>query len=98
MKHKRFDEYVKKIAKAFKMPKKKLFDDIGEREVVDARQILYFVCFENGFQLVNIQRLMTSKGYEVKYHTTISHGIKRIREKIKKDADYKQLIEDICTN
>lgn len=97
MKHKKFDEYAKKIAKEFNIPKKLLFMKNKKRELVDARHILYLVCFKKDFQLATIERLMFSYGYKIN-HPSIIHGIKKMNEKIKEDADYKQLIEDICTN
>ena len=94
MKNKKFNEYAKLIAIGFGIPKKKLFERIQEREIMDARQMLYFICYRNGFPLVSIQRLMFAKGYNVKNHSSISHGIKRMQDH--QDLDYKKLIEEIC--
>tara|TARA_R110000796_G_scaffold184062_1_gene300641 strand:+ start:1437 stop:1736 length:300 start_codon:yes stop_codon:yes gene_type:complete len=96
MKKKKFNEYAKLIALGFGVPKKRLFEPIQEREIVDARQLLYLVCFRDGFPLVSIQRLMVAKGYNVKNHSSISHGIKRMTIQIEKDSDYKKIVEEIC--
>ena len=47
MKKKRFDFYVEVILREFGISKDVFFTKIKEREIVDARQMLYWTCHKN---------------------------------------------------
>ena len=49
MKKKRFDFYVEVILREFGISKDVFFTKIKEREIVDARQMLYWTCHKNDF-------------------------------------------------
>ena len=94
MKRKRFDLYVNVILKEFGISREMFFTKIKEREIVDARQMLYWVCKKNDFSIASIIRMMSDNGYDIQY-TSVRQGIDRIDET--KDKDYKNFKEKICS-
>jgi hypothetical protein len=95
MKRKRFDLYVEIILKEFGVSRKMFFTKNKEREIVDARQMLYWACDVNGFTIASIIRMMKDNGYHIQY-PSVKQGIDRISET--KDKDYANFKERICSN
>ena len=95
MKHQRFKIYAEKISEEFDISIKSLFCKNKSRNIVDARQILYLVCYNKGFRIADIERLMNNNKYVIK-HNSIIHGIKRMGNEIEFEDDYKRLVEEIC--
>ena len=65
-----------------------------KRDIVDARQMLYFACQERPIRLAYIKKFLAEYGYEVQ-HSTILHGIKQAKKLIDSDPDYKEILEKI---
>ena len=96
MKRERFNIYVELVLKEFNIQWERLFTKTKERDIVDARQMLYWICSIDGeFKIGTIVRMMRENGYDIE-HPTIIHGIKRMSDT--EDKDYKRLMEYICTN
>lgn len=89
-----FNQYLDGIIKLYDIPREWIFSKLKKREVVDARHMLYYLCFNRNIQVSYIQRFMRSKGYDIG-HSSIIHGIKVIEEKVLTDSDYKQIINKI---
>ena len=89
-----FNQYADAIASMFRIPKEKLFIKNKARDIVDARNLLYFVCSSRQMRLVTIQEYMAEEGYNIS-HTTIIHGIRRVHEQIISDKDYLTSISKI---
>jgi len=87
MKEKAFDEYVAKVCDLFNLTPSELFKKSKRRDIVDARHLLYFLCFKRPMQIRYIQEYMGSNGYQVG-HSTIIHGIEQVKEKVTEDNDY----------
>jgi chromosomal replication initiation ATPase DnaA len=87
MKEKAFDEYVAKVCDLFNLTPSELFKKSKRRDIVDARHLLYFLCYKRPMQIRYIQEYMGSNGYEVG-HSTIIHGIETVKEKVTADNDY----------
>ena len=89
-----FDGYAVAIAKQFHLTLDQMFDKTKKREIVDARQMLYYLCMERPIRISYIQRFMEEQGHSV-CHSTIIHGYKKAKGLIDKDEDFKELISNI---
>jgi hypothetical protein len=94
MKKKRFDFYVEVILREFSISRDVFFRKTKEREIVDARQMLYWTCHKNNYSIASIIRMMSDNGYDIQY-SSVRQGIDRIDET--KDKDYKKFKEKICS-
>lgn len=94
MKVKIFQNYVDSVREIFGLSEKEMFTKTKKRDVVDARHLLYYLCYTRPMRLKYIQDYMSDKGYDVK-HSTIIHGINIVEDKIKEDPDYKSVIQSI---
>lgn len=89
-----FNQYVERVTELFGISKEKLFSKTKERELVDARYLLYYLCFKRPMSLSYIQKYMAESGYEIK-HSTIIYGISTVEKRVKEDSDYMQIVKDI---
>ena len=90
MKRKVFDAYATAIAKEFHLELDQMFSPARRRDIVDARQMLYYLCI----RLSYIQTFMEQNDCPVQ-HSTILHGYKKAKELIDNDKDYQQIVEGI---
>ena len=94
MKHNIFDTYANAVAKQFHLTLDQMFSKDRRRDIVDARQMLYFICMERPIRLSYIQRFMEENGCHVK-HSTIIHGYNRAKTLIEDDTDYEAVVRQI---
>ena len=94
MKEQVFDSYAKKIAEVFNLKVEDLFVKSKKRDVVDARQLLYYACSKRPMRIVYIQEFMKRNGYDIG-HTSIIHGINVAAERAESDKDYKRVIKSL---
>ena len=94
MKQEVFNQYVDKVSKLFNVKKEELFSKSKKREIVDARQLLYYLCNTRYIGVSYIQKYMKENGYDI-HHPSIINGIKRVSDKTKEDGDYVSVIRDI---
>ena len=71
-----FDSYAKAIASQFHLTLDQMFEKTKKRDVVDARQMLYYLCMERPIRISYIQKFMEEQGHPI-YHSTIIHGYKQ---------------------
>ena len=95
MKRKRFDLYVEIILKEFGVSREMFFTKNKEREIVDARQMLYWACDISGFTIASIIRMMEENDYYIQY-PSVKQGIDRMSKT--KDKDYAKFKKRICSN
>ena len=86
-----FDQYVNAIAKQFHFTMDEMFLKSKRRDVVDARQILYYLCMERPIRISYIKRFLKEYNYEVG-HSTIIHGYKQAKELINTAPGYKDFV------
>ena len=91
MKKEVFNMYAKGVAAVFGIDVSELFSKSRKRELVDARQLLYYLCYNRPMRISMIQDLMNENGYETK-HSPIISGIKSMDKKLKEDPDYRVLV------
>ena len=91
MKKKLFDQYVKAVATQFHFTVEEMFVQSKRRDIVDARQILYYLCMERPIRISYICRFLKEYNYDVG-HSTIIHGYKEAKKLVESDPDYKDFI------
>ena len=89
-----FDGYAIAIAKQFHLTLDQMFDKTKKREIVDARQMLYYLCMERPIRISYIQRFMEEQGHSVA-HSTIIHGYKKAKQLIDKDQDFQDVVDKL---
>ncbi len=94
MKKEIFDRYTNAIAKQFHLTLDEMFENSKKRDIVDARQMLYYACMERPIRLSYIKKFLAEYGYDVQ-HSTIIHGYKQAKNLIDEDPDFKKMIEEI---
>ena len=94
MKHEVFNQYVERVVNLFGITKEAFFSKKKKREVVDARQLIYYLCAKRPMQITYIERYMNESGYEIK-HSTIIHGISAVEKRIAEDKDYVSVVKEV---
>jgi chromosomal replication initiation ATPase DnaA len=97
MKKEIFNNYATAIAQQFHLQLDDVFTKSRKRELVDARQMLYYLCMERPIRVAYIKRFMSEAGLDVAY-TTIIHGYKKAKDLIDNDSDYQHMIDKIQEN
>ena len=92
MKHDIFNKYVDKIVEHFSIDREELFSKCKKKELVDARYLLYYLCFIRPMKKKYIENYMKDNGYDIKPHT-IRYGISIVNEKLKSDKDYVRIVD-----
>ncbi len=85
-----FNEYVDAVLDIFEIKRSQLFKKSKRRDIVDARHLLYYMCYHRPMQVNYIQMFMKENGYKVG-HSTIIHGISQVSDKMDEDTDYQQV-------
>jgi chromosomal replication initiation ATPase DnaA len=86
--------YSERIQQLFSITSEQLFSKSKKRDLVDARFLLYYLCFKRPMQINYIQKYMTDSGYAIQ-HSSVIHGISVIEDRIKTDKDYSLTINKI---
>lgn len=94
MKEEIFNQYVYAVCKEMKVDNVDFFAKTKKPDVVKARHLLYYLCFNRPMRTYEIQKFMSNNYYETD-HSTIIRGIDRMNEVLKKDKDYSNLIKKI---
>lgn len=89
-----FDKYSEQVCKVYGIDLNDLFSSTKKREVSDARQLLYFLCYKRPMRKVEIVRYMKEEGLSVT-PTNINYAINKIKNKVKEDQDYIHVINKI---
>ena len=56
MKNEIFNDYVENIVDLYRIPKEELFSKVKRMEVVDARQMVYYLCKKRNMSLTLIKK------------------------------------------
>jgi chromosomal replication initiation ATPase DnaA len=94
MKEKIFEYYANSIASQFNISLEEMFTQTKKSHIVDARQLLYFLCIERPIKISYLQSFLKYHGYIVT-HSTIDYGYKQSKKLIESDPDFKKMILDI---
>ena len=94
MKRDIFDVYATAIAKKFHITLDDMFTKNRRRDIVDARQLLYYLCMERPIRVSYIKRFMEENGHAVT-HSNILYSYKKAKELIDGDDDFQNFITEI---
>jgi chromosomal replication initiation ATPase DnaA len=97
MKKKIFDQYTDSIVKLFGITREELFSKKRTTKLVDARQLLYYMCVDRNMQITIIQEFMRDNDYDTN-HSTIITGVRSMRVKMQDDPDYRVVISKLKDN
>jgi|TARA_R100000479_G_scaffold13762_2_gene5407 chromosomal replication initiation ATPase DnaA len=89
-----FNDYVTEVANLYNIEEEKIFEKSKERGIVDARHLLYYLCYYRPMKLKYIQDYMGQRGYEIG-HSSIIHGIQSVHKAMAEDDDYQKVINEI---
>lgn len=89
-----FNQYVERISELFNIDRTELFSKSKRRDLVDARHLLYYLCYKRPMNLSYIQRFMKDNGYSIQ-HSSVIHGINTVATRVKEDSDYMQVVKDL---
>lgn len=89
-----FSQYVDRIIHLFNISREELFSKSKRRDIVDARHLLYYLCYKRPMTLSYIQKFMRESGYPTQ-HSSVIHGINIVTSRVKEDGDYLQVVKDI---
>lgn len=90
-----FNQFVERVAKTFSMrDPEAMFLRTKRQDVVDARQLLFYLCSMRDISIADIIRLMEDRGLPIKY-PAVKNGINNIERKVESDPDYKFLVDRI---
>lgn len=91
MKKEIFDKYANSIAEQFHLSIEELFTKNKRSDIVSARQMLYYLCYERPIRIASIRRYLNEYGYDVS-HSTILHNYRKAKQNVDSDKDYKSLV------
>jgi chromosomal replication initiation ATPase DnaA len=94
MKQNIFNQYADRVVKLFNISKEDMFSKSKKSELVEARHLLYYICYNRQMKITSIQDYMALSGYIIR-HSSIIHGIKAVENRIKDDEDYVVAIKDL---
>lgn len=94
MKSEIFNKYVEKVSSLFSITVDEFFSKSKKREIVDARQLVFYLCHQRLMKITYIKDYMLKSGLDI-HHSTIIHGINAIKDKIDMDGDYISIINRI---
>ena len=94
MKKQIFNHFIKSIVKLFDITEDEMFAQSKKRSIVDARQLLYFLCALRDMRYSTIQEYLKERDVDVS-HTTIIHGVKQMQLRMNEDKDIASIISTI---
>jgi chromosomal replication initiation ATPase DnaA len=97
MKKEIFDQYADSIVRLFGITHEELYSKNRIIKLVDARQLLYYMCHERNIRVTQIQEFMKENGYDTN-HSTIIGGVRSMAVKVKLDPDYRVVISKLKDN
>jgi chromosomal replication initiation ATPase DnaA len=97
MKKQIFEYYAISIANQFNISLDEMFTQTKTSHIVDARQLLYWLCIERPIKKSYIQTYLKEKGYVVS-HSTLIYGYRKAQKLISSDPDFKSMVTTIQEN
>lgn len=94
MKQDVFNQYVERVVDLFGITKEDFFSKNKKRAIVDARQLVYYLCAKRPMQIIYIERYMSEGGYSIA-HPSIIHGITAVEKRIAEDKDYVSVVKEV---
>lgn len=89
-----FYQYTDRVTDLFRISREDLFSKTKRRDLVDARYLLYYLCYKRPMSIAYIQKYMGENGYAIR-HSSIIYGIGTVIKRVKDDSDYMQVVKGI---
>jgi chromosomal replication initiation ATPase DnaA len=90
-----YQQYLKNICSHIRVESSDLFVKSKETGVVDARQLLYYLCFNNSnMGLTEISRYTSNQGFH-EDQANISRSIESFTKKLEADKDLQAIVDKI---
>jgi chromosomal replication initiation ATPase DnaA len=89
-----FNQYVDRVIDLFDIDRETLFSRSKQRHIVDARQLLYYLCHNRQMQFVTIKNFMLDNGASI-LHNSIINGVNNVKAKLEEDKDYQTIIKEL---
>jgi chromosomal replication initiation ATPase DnaA len=94
MKKKIFNQYLALVLKMFGITMDELLTKSKKRQIVDAKQLLIYMCYRRQMRLVTIKEYLGDVGYVID-NKNVLHSIRAVDKKIEEDRDLQTIIRDI---
>lgn len=94
MKQDIFNQYVERVSSLFGISREEIFSKSKKKTSVDARHLIYYLCFKRPMQITYIQKFMAENGYNIE-HSTVIYGVASVDKKISEDRDYVNVVKEI---
>tara|TARA_R110000796_G_scaffold122249_1_gene236655 strand:- start:315 stop:605 length:291 start_codon:yes stop_codon:yes gene_type:complete len=94
MKQDIFNLYVDKVIDLFHISREELFTKTKKKTSVDARHLLYYLCFNRPMNIKYIQDYMEGNGYKIS-HSSVIYGVNTVKSRMDSDTDYVDAVERI---
>jgi chromosomal replication initiation ATPase DnaA len=91
----RFDEITKEISDHTSVKVKDIFSDRRIKPIADARHLLLYILNKEGFTHSYIGMFLEEEG-ATRHHTSITHGINKATDMVKKRKDMQAIVHEIC--
>lgn len=94
MKKEIFNQYLDRVCSLFKITREELLSKSRKSGVVDAKQLLIYLCHRRQMRLVTIKEYFDDIGYKID-NKGVLYCIRVVDKKINEDRDYKTIIREI---
>ena len=89
-----FKQYLDNVLEHLGISLEDLFQKTQLRNIVEGRQMLYYLCSERGMGITEIKTYMEKFGYETSKQS-ILYGISKAKEIIDNDSDYQYIVKKL---
>ena len=94
MKQDIFNQYVAQVAKMYHIDENDLFKKSRVQDIVDARQMLFYLCYTRPMPVYSIKTYMAERGLPLQ-QSAILNGVKKLEKHLANDPDYSYAISSI---
>jgi chromosomal replication initiation ATPase DnaA len=94
MKREIYNKYKIEIVRMFRLKDGEILSKTKRRDIVDARNMLYYLCATRPMRVRDIQEYIKEDGHSIG-HSSIVQGIKSMSNKVDNDKDYISIVKRI---
>jgi hypothetical protein len=98
MKHNVFDKYLTDIKKIFRLSDEDFFKPTKNKTVLEAKQLLYYMCSRRQIRVAAIKEMMDKAGAKYGYivhGSNVLRGITKAQNMVDSDEDYFKIMKRI---
>ena len=97
MKKEIFLQYLEAVLKLYGIKRDVLFSGSKKPDAIEARQMLYYLCYKRQIRQCHIRQYMVEQGYDPK-PAPILNGIKRVTDRVNSDNDHRTIVDRISNS